>query len=123
MHSNRRATGRGGLGPVTSLLKSGVRRTDAPTVGDRLRQIFYPMVVPLIVATIWMCGWVRQQEDRMARAVFAPPPEAAAVRGLFLADADEEPASDSEEFESRSPSGRGTPRAFAAIAQDSADEP
>ena len=42
-------------------------------MGDRLRQLLYPLVLPLIVGTIWVCGWVRQQEDRTEHIIFLGP--------------------------------------------------
>jgi hypothetical protein len=53
-------------------------------MADRLRQILYPLVLPLIVVTIWLCGWVRQQEDRMG-AMNSLAPSAPAVREFLVA--------------------------------------
>jgi hypothetical protein len=44
-------------------------------------------VLPTIVATVWMCGWVRQQDDRIARDRWAFPPLEAARRATDAASA------------------------------------
>ena len=33
-------------------------------MGDWLRRLLYPLLLPAIVGTVWLCGWVRQQDDR-----------------------------------------------------------
>jgi len=42
-------------------------------MGDRLRQLLYPLLLPVIVGTVWISGWVRQQEDRTERTVRLAP--------------------------------------------------
>ena len=37
-------------------------------MGDWLRRLLYPLVLPTIVATVWFCGRVRQEDDRAVRA-------------------------------------------------------
>ena len=39
-------------------------------MGDWLRRLLYPLLLPAIVGTVWVCGWVRQQDDR---ARWIPP--------------------------------------------------
>jgi len=105
-------------------------------VGDRLRQIFYPMILPLIVATVWMCGWARQQEDGMARAVFSRPAGTAAAYEVFVADAegDTEFDADADVAAEPAPGAQASPvprpraprvasGAFATIAPEPRDEP
>jgi hypothetical protein len=36
-------------------------------MADWLRRVLYPLVLPLIVGTVWLCGWVRQQDDLAMR--------------------------------------------------------
>ena len=43
-------------------------------MADWLRRLLYPLVLPTIVATVWLCGWVRQQDDRMFRDHWTIPP-------------------------------------------------
>ena len=43
-------------------------------MGDWLRRLLYPLVLPLIVGAVWACGWVRQQDDRAARNRWSLPP-------------------------------------------------
>ena len=43
-------------------------------MGDWLRRLLYPLVLPAIVGTVWVLGWVRQQEDRTARGRWTIPP-------------------------------------------------
>jgi hypothetical protein len=45
-------------------------------MGDSLRRLLYPLVLPVIVACVWTCGWVRQQDDRAARGRWTLPPAA-----------------------------------------------
>jgi hypothetical protein len=87
-------------------------------MGDRLRQVLYPLVLPLIVATIWLCGWVRQQEDHLGRAGYLPP-SAPAVQQEFLAAhsaAPERVARDDQD-------GLATADAFADSGREIVDEP
>jgi hypothetical protein len=62
-------------------------------MGDRLRQLLYPLVLPVIVGTIWVCGWVRQQEDRVDQAVQLDR-EVARQASLSTAQAAEDDAAD-----------------------------
>ena len=43
-------------------------------MGDWLRRLLYPLVLPVVVGTVWLCGWVRQQDDRAAQGRFGLPP-------------------------------------------------
>ena len=45
-------------------------------MGDWLRRLLYPLVLPIIVGSIWVCGWVRQQDDRANRNRWSLPPVA-----------------------------------------------
>jgi hypothetical protein len=42
-------------------------------MGDRLRRLLYPLVLPFIVGSVWFCGWVRQQDDRASRNRWSLP--------------------------------------------------
>ena len=61
-------------------------------MGDWLRRLLYPLVLPTIVATVWLCGWVRQQEDRMGRDRWSFPPLVQALTAPTFPDADPSPA-------------------------------
>ena len=41
-------------------------------MGDRVRQLLYPLLLPAIVAVIWFSGWVRQMDDRMGPSSLQP---------------------------------------------------
>jgi len=86
-------------------------------MGDRLRQVLYPLVLPLIVATIWLCGWVRQQEDHLGRAGYLPP-DAPASREFLAAHsaAPQRAAGDDRD-------GLAPADAFADSGREAADEP
>jgi hypothetical protein len=43
-------------------------------MGDWLRRLLYPLVLPTIVSVVWLCGWVRQQDDRIGRHQWSLPP-------------------------------------------------
>ena len=43
-------------------------------MGDWLRRLLYPLVVPVLVGCVWVCGYVRQQDDRAARNRWTLPP-------------------------------------------------
>jgi hypothetical protein len=87
-------------------------------MGDRLRQVLYPLVLPLIVATIWLCGWVRQQDDRMggmnSLAPSAPTAREFLVAGHSAAPQDPSLAADDDGPETRD--------ALADTGGDAADE-
>ena len=84
-------------------------------MGDWLRRLLYPLVLPAIVGTVWVCGWVRQQDDRANRslwryqtvtitapapaadpdrAILPAPPNSRRVRSEFFAATDVEDAAD-----------------------------
>ena len=69
-------SGRGGtaLSSNAAALSSPRAPADAAVMGDWLRRVLYPLVLPLIIGTVWVCGWVRQQDDRAARARWTMPP-------------------------------------------------
>jgi hypothetical protein len=57
-------------------------------MGDWLRRLLYPLVLPVIVACVWTCGWVRQQDDRNSRNRWTLPPLARRLdRARFDAEA------------------------------------
>ena len=39
-------------------------------MGDRVRELLYPLLLPTIVAIVWFSGWVRQVDDRMGGSGF-----------------------------------------------------
>ena len=41
-------------------------------MGDRVRELLYPLLLPTIVAIVWFSGWVRQVDDRMGGSGFPP---------------------------------------------------
>ena len=43
-------------------------------MGDWLRRLLYPLVLPVIVTSVWVCGYVRQQDDRASRNRWSIPP-------------------------------------------------
>ena len=43
-------------------------------MGDWLRRLLYPLVLPVIVAAVWLSAWVRQQDDRAQNGEMALPP-------------------------------------------------
>ena len=43
-------------------------------MGDWLRRLLYPLVLPVLVGSVWVCGYVRQQDDRAARNRWTLPP-------------------------------------------------
>jgi hypothetical protein len=45
-------------------------------MGDYLRQLFYPLLLPAIVFCVWMHAWVNRQESAARRT--APVPQAVA---------------------------------------------
>jgi len=52
-------------------------------MGDWLRRLLYPLVLPAIVGTVWACGWVRQQDDRAARGNWTFSPRTIPSRAPF----------------------------------------
>ena len=84
-------------------------------MGDRLRQLLYPLLLPLIVGTIWVCGWVRQQEDRIERTVRMAADPGARQASLFLS----EPAAiDTDDHDADAPD---EPDALATLGRPDAD--
>jgi hypothetical protein len=43
-------------------------------MGDWLRRLLYPLVLPIIVAAVWLSAWVRQEDDRAQSGGMALPP-------------------------------------------------
>ena len=41
-------------------------------MGDFLRQLFYPLLLPAIVFCVWMHAWVNRQESAGRRSLPAP---------------------------------------------------
>jgi hypothetical protein len=41
-------------------------------MGDLLRRVFYPLLLPAIVFVVWMHAWVNRQETAARRTIPAP---------------------------------------------------
>ena len=64
--------------PASPVIKSGGGGADAGAMGDVLRRIFYPLLLPAIVACVWAHAWAVKQEAATARTSL-PLPSAVVV--------------------------------------------